>query len=49
MVHTGQINETTTVCISSDEYWRQASSEDHDNGYIKNILSVTEETLVEPK
>ena len=39
MVHAGQINETRTLCLPTEEEWRQATSEDHYLGYIKNILS----------
>ena len=44
-----QINETTTLPLPTEEEWRQATSEDHDLGYIKMILSCTEETPIETK
>ena len=39
IVHTGQINETTTLCLPTEKELRHATSEDHDFGYIKIILS----------
>ena len=39
MVHVGQINETTKLCLHTEEDWGQATSEYHDIGYIYNILS----------
>ena len=49
MVNMGQINETTTLFITPEEYWRQATSEYHDLGYTNNILSGPEETPIDPK
>ena len=49
MVHAGQINETTTLCLPTEEYWRQATLEGHGLGYINNILSGMQETPIEPK
>ena len=49
MVHAGQINKTTTVPLPNEEDWRQATSEDRDIGYIKRILSIPEETPIDPK
>ena len=49
MVHGGQINETTTLILPTEEERRQNTSEDHDLGYIKRILSSPEETLIDPK
>ena len=49
MVHVVHINKTTTLTLPTEEEWRQAKSEDHDMGYIKSILSSTEETPIEPK
>ena len=49
MVHAGQINETTTLPLPTEEEWRQATSEDHDLVYIKRVLSGPEETPIEPK
>ena len=49
MVNTEQINETTKLCLPTDGECRQAKSEDNDLGYVQNILSVPEETLVTPK
>ena len=39
MVHVRNINENETLCLPIEEEWRQATSEYHDLGYIKNILS----------
>ena len=39
MVHARHINKTTTIPIPTEEEWRQATSEDHDIGYINRILS----------
>ena len=39
MVHSVKPNETTTQFIPTEEEWRQGTSEYHDLGYIKNILS----------
>ena len=30
MVHKGQINKTTTLTVTTEEEWRQATLEDHD-------------------
>ena len=49
MLHMGQINKTITLPINNEEEWRQATSEDHDLGYIKIILSSPEETPIDPK
>ena len=49
MVHAVHTNETTTLCIYTEEEWRQATPEDHDLGYNKNILSVTQETKIHTK
>ena len=49
MLHSGKINETTTLCIPTEEEWRHATSEDHDLVYIKRILSSLEETRIDPK
>ena len=49
MVNAVHINETTTLGIPTEEYWRQATSEYHHLGYINNILSGPEEKLVDPK
>ena len=49
MLHEVNINETTTLCLTKEEEWRQATSEYHDIGYIKNTLSGTEEKPVETK
>ena len=49
MVNAVQINETTTLCLTTEEEWGQATSEDHDIRYIKNILSVPEQTTIDPK
>ena len=40
MVHTGQINETTTLPLPTEEEWRQDTSEDHDLGFIKGVLAI---------
>ena len=39
MVHAGQINETTTLPLPTEEDWKQATSEENDIGYIRRILS----------
>ena len=39
MVNQGQKNETTTLCIPTEEQWRKSTAEDHDLRYIKSILS----------
>ena len=49
LVHEGQIKKTTTLPLPTEEEWRQATSEDLDIGYIKSILSIPEETPIEPK
>ena len=49
VVHVGQINETTTLNLSTEEECSQATSEDHDLGYIKRVLSSLEETPIDPK
>ena len=48
-MNAGQINETKTLYLPTEEEWRQATAEDHDIRYIKIILSGMEETPVEPK
>ena len=49
MIHTGQINKNTTICIHTEEKWRQDTAEDNDIRYINNILSGTEETSIDTK
>ena len=49
MMHAGQINETTTLNLTTEEEWRQATSEDHDPGYVKRILSSLEERTIDHK
>ena len=49
MVHAVQINETTTLPLPTEEDGRQATSEDHDLGYFKRILSSPKETPIYPK
>ena len=39
MVHAGNINRNKTLPLRTEEEWRQATSEDHDIGYINRILS----------
>ena len=39
VVHAGHINENTTLPLRTKEEWRQATSEDHNPGYIKRVLS----------
>ena len=46
-VHAGQINKTTTLPLPIEEYWRQATSEDHDLIYIKRILLGPEDTPID--
>ena len=48
-VHAGQINKTITLTIPTEEEWRQATSYDHDIGYIRSILSIPQETSIDPK
>ena len=38
MMHGGKINETITLTIPTEKEWRQATSKDHDLGYIKRIF-----------
>ena len=49
MVNVVQINETTTISLPTEKEWRQATSEDHDLGYIKRILLSPEEIPIDPK
>ena len=49
MVHAGNINKTTAIPLPTNEEWRQATSEDNDIGYIQGILSIPEETPIDPK
>ena len=49
MVHVGHINKTTTLCIPTEEGWGQATADYHDLRYIDIILSVPEETPIDPK
>ena len=49
MVHVGQINETTTLCLTTKEEWSQTTPEDHNIKYNKRILYGSEETHVDPK
>ena len=37
MAHMEQINEITTIPLPTEKEWKQATSEDHDLGYIKRI------------
>ena len=39
MVNLVQINKTTTLSLPTEEEWSQTTSQDHDLGYIKRILS----------
>ena len=48
MLHMGQINKTKKPFLPTEEECSQATSEDHDIGYTKNVLSCMEETLVNP-
>ena len=48
-VHAGEIKKTTRLTLSTEKQWKQAISEDHDLGYIKSILSSTQETTIDPK
>ena len=49
MVHMGHINDTTTLWIPTEEELSQDTSEDHNIGYINNILSGPEEITIDPK
>ena len=40
MVHYLQINETITLCLTTEEYWRQTTSEGHYFRYINSIYLV---------
>ena len=48
MVHVVQINKTTTLPLPTEEKCRYATSEDHDLGYIKRVLSSPEDTPIDP-
>ena len=39
MLHVRQINEITTLCITTEGYWRHANTDDHDLRFIKRVLS----------
>ena len=43
IVHAGQIRKTTKPALPTEEEWMQATSEDHDLGYIQKILFSAEE------
>ena len=49
VVYAGQINETTTLPLPTEEEWMQDTSEDHYLGYIKRVLSSPYETPIHPK
>ena len=49
MVHSVKINETIKIFLPTAVEWRQATEESHYIIYIKIILSVMEETIVDPK
>ena len=49
VVHTGHINKTTTLPLLTEEEWSQATSDDHNIGYFKRILSIIEETTIDTK
>ena len=49
LVHSGSINETTTLPLSTEAEWSQAASEDHYLRYIQRILSSPEKTAIDPK
>ena len=49
MVHAGQINETTTLPLPTEEECRQATSEYHGLRYIKRILYSSEKTHIDPR
>ena len=49
MVYAGHINETTTLCLPTEDEWRQATSKDHNLRYIKRILFFLEEKPIDPK
>ena len=49
VVHTGKFNKTTTLCLPTEEEWRQAISEDLYLCYIKRISYGMEETHIDPK
>ena len=49
IVHAGNINETTALCLTTEEEWRHTKSEYHDIRYIKRILSGPEGNPSTPK
>ena len=49
MVHTVYINDNTTLCLPTNEYFRQDASDDCDIGYIMNIIYNAEGTPVDFK
>ena len=49
MVNAGQINKTTTLCLTIEEEWSHTTTEDHDLRYIKRILFGLEEIQIDPK
>ena len=49
VMHKGQINKTTTLCLPTEAYWSQATAQGHDPKYIKIILSGPQETPINPK
>ena len=49
MVYAGHTNETTTLFLPTEEECGRTTSEDHDLGYIKSILSGPEGEMVYPK
>ena len=49
MVHVRRMKKNTTLSLPTEERWRKATSQDHDLGYIKRILSSPEEKPIDPK
>ena len=46
LLYAGQINETTTLFIPTEEERSQATAEDHDLRFLKRVLSGMEETPI---
>ena len=48
MVHAEYINKIKTLPLPTEEHWMQDTSEDHDIGYTKKILSSPYVTTIYP-
>ena len=40
-MNSGKINETTTLCLPTEDEWRKTKTEEHDFRYTKRILAGT--------